>query len=160
MCDLNSQEIKSFETAGAAMNTIGSFTNTLVARRSAKFAAQLAEARAHDAKSRGESAAAKRLGKGARQRSSIRAQTAARGFDVNEGTAVRLQDDASLLAKIDANTIRENAEKEAFGHRSEAEQYRHRARTLDPFLSASGTLIGEVGRISGQRASRKAAGVD
>lgn len=158
MCDLSTQNLESMEVANIGLSTLNSIGGTLAARRSAKFAAQLAEARAHDARSRGASAAAKRLGKGARQQSAIRSQTAARGFDVKEGTAARLEEDARLLAKIDANTIRENAEKEAFGAASEAAQYRHRAGTLDPFLSASGTLLGEVGRVAGQRAQRKAVG--
>lgn len=153
-------QIGGADVALGVIGAIGSFASTKMARKQAKYAAALAEMKAHDARARGGSAAAKRLGKGYRQSSDIRASTAARGLDVGEGTAARLEGDAKLLARIDANTLRDNAEKEAYGHESMAQQYRYQAKQLDPFLAATGTLIGQAGKVNDRWLARKAAGVE
>ena len=159
MCDsIPANELRLLENVSTGLNVGQSYLGALQDQKRAEFAAALARAREADALSRGESEAARRVGKGRRQASAIRTQTAARGLDVNEGTALRLEEDADLLAELDAQTIRDNAEKEASGFRSEAQQFDTLADSSDPLLAATGTLIGNVGRIARNRQRRKLEG--
>ncbi|MFJ3117821.1 hypothetical protein ACIPI6_14900 [Pseudomonas protegens] len=53
---------------------------------------------------------------------SQRAGFAANGVDVNSGSAANIQDDTAALGELDALTIRNNAAREAWGYRTQAEQ--------------------------------------
>lgn len=53
-----------------------------------------------------------------------RAGFAANGVDVNSGSAADIQDDTAALGELDALTIRNNAAREAWGYRTQAQQGR------------------------------------
>lgn len=68
---------------------------------------------------------AERLGRDTRSlKGSQRAAFAGQGVDVNSGSALDVQQDASKQGEIDQATIRSNAYKEALGLRTQAQGYR------------------------------------
>lgn len=86
----------------------------------ADFEAQLAELAAEDAVSRGNLAARQRERQARRTIGAQRAALAANGVDVNSGTAADLQADEAALGALDAQTIRNNAAREAWGYRAQS----------------------------------------
>lgn len=53
---------------------------------------------------------------------SQRAGFAANGIDVNSGSAADVQDDTAAMGELDALTIKNNASREAWGYRNQAQQ--------------------------------------
>lgn len=75
---------------------------------------------------------------------SQRAGFAAQGVDVGVGTAVDVQADAAFLGELDAQQIKRNAAREAWGYEVEAENYRRggqAAQTASRF-GVAGTVLG------------------
>lgn len=93
-----------------------------------EFNARISELQAEDATARGdrEAGAARRVGK--QVRGAQRAALAAQGVDVNSGSAADVQDETTQLAEADAQTIRANAWREAWGFRAQAQQARGQGR--------------------------------
>lgn len=96
--------------------------------------ARMSEAMAADAIARGrEQEEAYRL----RVRATIgsqRASLAAQGIEIDEGTALQIQEETAYFGELDAITIRNNARREAWGYRAQAIDQR---------------LAGTVARITG-----------
>lgn len=83
--------------------------------------ARFADIQGKDAIERGEKEAQK-LKKGAKRTiGAQRAALAAQGIDVNEGSALELQEDTDKLSSEDAMQIRNNAWREAWGYRVQAQ---------------------------------------
>lgn len=57
-----------------------------------------------------------------------RTSLATQGVDVNSGSSLDVQADASYLGELDALTIRSNAAKESYGYKVQAEDYRKRGQ--------------------------------
>lgn len=76
-----------------------------------------------------------------------RAVQAANGIDVNSGSAAQLQDDTAMIGELDALTIQNNAAREAYGYRIQADQDRMNARqTLtNAGNKATGSILGGIG---------------
>ena len=76
-----------------------------------------------------------------------RSVQAANGIDVNSGSAAQLQDDTAMIGELDALTIQNNAAREAFGYRIQADQDRMNARqTLtNAGNKATGSILGGIG---------------
>jgi len=91
-----------------------------------------------------------------------RAGFAASNIDVGYGSAVDVQADAAFLGELDALTLRNNAAREAWGYRVEAEDTRRRAeiaRREGVMLEAAGrerqsqARLGAIGTIAGATGS-------
>lgn len=83
----------------------------------------------------------------------IKANQAASGIDVNEGSAVQVQDSVRQLGMLDALTIRSNAARQAYGYqveasnqKAQAELYRFASKNdLDAgHIDAASTILGGV----------------
>jgi hypothetical protein len=103
----------------------------------------MAETGARDATARGQQAqASSDLKYGAlagRQRSAL----AASGTDVQSGSALDLLGDTRLMSDLDAQTIRNNAAREAFGYKAVAGQFKGQTDVLRqkaPYQTASSIL--------------------
>lgn len=111
------------------------------------YNARVAEMQAQDALQRGkEDEATYRLGVKALI-GSQRADFAGGNIDVGSGTALDVQADAAYLGELDAQTIRRNAQREAWGFRVKAEQSRmegKNARKAGYFDAASSVLGGSA----------------
>jgi hypothetical protein len=115
----------------------------------ADFNAQVAELQAADAVARGDEEE-QRFRTGVR--TALGAQIAgfaAQNVDVGFGSAVDVYADAAFLGELDAQAIRNNAMREAWGFEVEAEDYRRRAK----ITREEGVMMEEAGRRE-QSASR------
>lgn len=86
----------------------------------ANFESQLATLQARDATARGEFSAEQREIQTNRTIGAQRAGEAASGIDANSGTAVDLQADEAKFGAMDAQQIRNNAAREAWGYTAQA----------------------------------------
>ncbi|WP_223513985.1 hypothetical protein [Pseudomonas sp. GL-R-26] len=76
-----------------------------------------------------------------------RTAQAANGIDVNSGSASQLQDDTAMLGELDALTIQNNAAREAYGYRVQAQQDRKNAAQvkINAGNKATGSILGGIG---------------
>ncbi len=90
--------------------------------------ARYSELQAKDAERRGTLAANRKRLEGRQVQGAQRAALAAQGLDVNSGTAAIVQGETQTLSELDAITIKNNAFREAWGHRVSAITDRSRGR--------------------------------
>lgn len=140
---------------GVGMGAAGSYFAAKSAKQSAKFEAQmmrinaqLAESDARASLARGEKAEqVSRMGT-AQLKSSQRVAMAGNGIDLGSDTAVDVLTTTDVLGETDANTIKANALREAWGHRLEATSHRSGARMaeasaagMNPWMAAGTSLL-------------------
>ncbi len=109
------------------------------------FNSRLSELRAKDAITRGNKSANAFLRKAKMFRGAQRASLAAQGIEVDTGSASQVQQETEVLSKKDAEQIRNNAWREAYGHRVQAFDFRGQA-TL---RRGQGRFEAITGQISG-----------
>lgn len=104
--------------------------------------AQFANQAADDAVARGEFESDQQRLQTRAAIGSQRAGFAANGVDVNSGSAAEIQDDTAAMGELDALTIRNNAAREAWGYRTQAQQNVLAARTAKS--SAKAGMFGSL----------------
>lgn len=134
--------------AAAYQKSDATRTSAEIQASAARTNAIIAENQARDAKSRGVEEATRRRLATSQLRGKQRAQLAANGVVLNEGSAASILNDTDLLGAFDENTIIANAEREAMGYRTQAANYldsasllKSRAEAESPFMSASSALL-------------------
>lgn len=150
--------------AGAASSTVGSYYSALGQKSSLKFQATMAELNAKAA----ESNARNSLLRGERQEQSLRldnaqlksaqrVSVASNGIDLSSDTAAAILTSTDVLGEIDANQTKANALREAWGHRTEAVNYRNEANmnratadAISPGMAAFSTLLTSASQVAGQ----------
>lgn len=117
--------------------------------------AAIDDMRAKDSMERGDTAIASTTMKYGNLKGSQRARLAANGVDVNEGGALNLLDDTEYFKNLDAATLRDNANLEAWGFKTSAQFKRADAANLDnaadaenPLFSAFGTALTSGGTVA------------
>lgn len=117
--------------------------------------AQVAEWQAQDALSRGAKAEQAQRLKVAQLKSAQRAGFAARGVALDEGSPLAILQDTDYMGELDALTIRDNAAKEAWGHRvqganasGDASMLASRAGSESPGGAAFNTLLTGAGAVA------------
>ena len=112
--------------------------------------ATMAEYAAADAQRKGEQDAAAVQRKAASLKSSQRVGAAAHGLDVGYGTAGDLQDQTDFFAQEDVNTVRNNAAKDAWGLRSQGQDFRTKASAAEHNgqMAVMGTFLGGAGQVA------------
>lgn len=87
-----------------------------------------------------------------------RSVQAANGIDVNSGSAAQLQDDTAMIGELDALTIQNNAAREAYGYRIQADQDRMNAvqTVTNAGNRATGSILGGLGSAFGSFAGGRA----
>ncbi|MCU7218017.1 hypothetical protein [Pseudomonas sp. VE 196-7] len=80
-----------------------------------------------------------------------RSAQAANGIDVNSGSAAQLQDDTAMIGELDALTIANNAAREAYGYRVQAQQDRQNSAQVltNAGNKATGSILGGLGSAFG-----------
>lgn len=80
---------------------------------------------------------------------SQRASLASQGVDINKGSALDVQADAAYLGELDALTIRNNAAKEAWGYKVQANDYRNKGKIAkrEGMFGAFNTILGSAGSL-------------
>lgn len=108
-----------------------------------------AELQAVDAEKRGRVAETRQRRQTAQVIGSQRVSLAGQGVDVNRGTALEVQADSAYLGELDALTIRNNAAKEAWGYRVQAEDMRAKGKIArrEGQFGAFRTILGSAGSV-------------
>lgn len=80
-----------------------------------------------------------------------RSAQAANGIDVNSGSAAQLQDDTAMIGELDALTISNNAARQAYGYRIQADQdVANASQALtNAGNNATGSILGGFGSAFG-----------
>lgn len=94
------------------------------AEQNAELNAKLAEMDAKDATRRGDDAANAARKRASQVRGAQRAAFAAQGIDVGQGTALDLQRETEVMGEQEAQMIKNNAWREAWGYQMEAQNQR------------------------------------
>ncbi len=138
---------------GTAISAIGQIKAGNAAKAIGEFNARVAEAQAADALVRGKEDE-ERFRQGVRVLlGSQRAAFAGQNVDVGSGSAVDVAADTAFLAELDALTIRNNAAREAWGFRVQAENARlgGSAAQMASRFGAASTIIGNTATLVGAR---------
>ena len=134
--------------AGAVLGAASSYGNAKAKKGALRQQAQVDEWQAEQA-----------LNAGADQEQSSRLQTAqvfgkqranmaANGVDLGEGSATDVLASTKLIGEHDALTIKDNASRTAWGYRTNAAVATAQADNIDPWASATGSLLGSAGSVS------------
>lgn len=150
------------QAAGTAVSAISSYYDAKVRRtmlkssaRIADMNAQMTEFAANEAENTGQfQERALRL-QGAQLKSRQRAAMGASGFDLGDESSLNILTSTDYFTEVDANTIRANAVKEAWGLRLQAVNQRNEARgarteasQINPFMRAGTTLLTGAARVA------------
>ena len=85
-----------------------------------EFNARLKEKQAEDSLKRGHEAVTEQRKRTKRVIGTQRAALAAQGINIDDGSALAIQEDTAMIGELDALTIKNNAWREAWGHKAEA----------------------------------------
>jgi len=109
--------------------------------------ADIADLQAKDALQRGEIDQKKIRRRTEQVIGSQRVNLAAQGVDVNKGSSLDVVADAAYLGKLDELTIKNNAAKEAWGYRTQADDLRYQGRLAKKKgeQAAFNTILGGAG---------------
>lgn len=133
--------VAALATAGALANAKGAYDQAKVNRGIARNNMALAEASAQDAERRGELEAQAANRRGRQVMGAQRATLAARGLDMDVGTAADLVDETNFFMQVDAATARTNGRKEAWASRVQGVNYRAQANANNPWRAATLSLL-------------------
>jgi hypothetical protein len=150
------------QAVGAGASAYGAYTKAKGEKAAYNYQAQIAENnrqmatwQAEDAITRGQTAAARLQLKTAQLKGTQRASLAARGLDLGEGSPLNILTDTDFMGAIDANTLTDNAAKEAWAFRQQASNYgsnaellRMRADNVSPLMDAGTTLLTGAGKVA------------
>lgn len=141
--------------AGAVATTGGVVMQAQAAKNQAAYAQRVAQNNAAEA----ERAAVKATDKGATDAMAIRRQAAqikggqraalaARGLDLNSGTAEQLQAQTDFFADTDMATVRQNAAETARGYRAQGANFSAAAANSSPGSAFGTSLLSGAGSVA------------
>jgi hypothetical protein len=158
--------------AGMGMSAYGAYSNS----KSSKAAygaqaqvnrnnAQIAGWQAEDALKRGDKDAMRVKTKANRLKGAQRAGFGANGVDMSTGSALQILSDTEYFGEVDATTVKNNAEKEAWalrnqamGFNADASLLQGRADSEKPLAAAAGSLLTSASKVSSQWGSGSSGG--
>jgi hypothetical protein len=143
---------------GGMSNFGGSVANAINTRRTANINAQLADQQAADAISRGQSGEFNSRLRTAQLKGTQTASLAAHGVALDQGSALDVLTSTDVMGAADAATIRDNANKEAWGDQVKASNYRAQASAANPWAAGFTSLIGGASTVADRWYKYKAAG--
>jgi hypothetical protein len=138
---------------GTIWNAVGQIKSGNAAKKIGDFNAAADEAQAVDALLRGKEDEGRFRTEVRGMIGSQRAGLATNNVDVGFGSAVDVQADAAFLGELDALTLRNNAAREAWGFRIDAENARlgGQQRQRESRYAAAGTILGAGGSLLAAR---------
>lgn len=150
------------QAAGGVASAYGAYTKSKAEKTAYEIQAQVASNnkqyatwQAEDAIRRGQKSAVATQLKARQLKGSQIASFAARGIDLGEGSALNILTDTDYMGAIDANTVTDNAAKEAWMYRTQAGNYganadllRLRAKSSNGLGAAAGTLLTTAGNVA------------
>jgi hypothetical protein len=150
------------QLAGAVTGAAGAYSSSQGAKAAYEAQAQVAANnaviagwQADDATMRGGKSATASRAKTLQLKGDQRAAMAANGIDLSVGSAQEILTDTDYFGQIDANTIVDNAAREAWGYRSQAANFgadasllRSRADAESPWKAAGASLLTSAGKVA------------
>lgn len=129
--------------AGTAVSAVGSLQSGFYSAQVAENNAKIATQNAGYARESGQQQAAVTSMKGAAKVAHVKASQAASGIDVNTGSAVDVQAGEREVAKLDADTVLNNAELQAYGYTTQATSFKAQAEQdkTAAIIGATGDLL-------------------
>lgn len=170
MC--NPAAVMAMQSAGAGMSAVGAYSQAAGQKSLLGYEASIADINAGLA----ERAAQTELLRGqfeeqkarlatAQAKSSQRASMAGAGIDIGYGSAALAQTSTDLIGEIDANTLKANAVRSAWGYRiegtnlkNEAAMKRATAAGISPMMAGATSLLGSATQVAGNWYTFKKAG--
>lgn len=137
-----------FMGAGAAAQTVSSYYGAKSQQQMLNLQADMQEQQAQSTLQAGERAEQTSRLSTAGLKGAQRAAMAANGVDLGEGSAARVLTSTDVLGESDAETIRANAIRQAFGYRVDATMKRGAARAISPVMAAGTTLLGSGAQVA------------
>ena len=143
-----------FKVAGTVNDTMQKNAESMKNEIELKRQAQLAQGQAIDAESRGGVIAGQAREKGSQTIAAQRVAFSAGGVDASVGTAADVAGGTRLMSEVDANTIQNNAAREAWGHREVSnnlatqaglEEGKRAENTFGGVLSSASTVVSAIG---------------
>ena len=134
------------QTAMAGISMAMSVMGGMQQSKMAQYNADVQRQQAADAQRRGGVAEEAQRLKTQQMIGAQRAAAAANGVDISSGTPVDLLTQSAGFGERDAQNIRVNAAREAWGHQASAAQYDAQASNAmaTGFMKAGGTLLGNI----------------
>jgi hypothetical protein len=167
MADFGVTEI--LAAVGTAATVAGGLTNAAAARQQAAAQQQalqyqaavarnnqtIAEQNAQAELEKGQALEAEKRREIASREGAIRAAVGGAGLDTGSGSPLRLQEDTARLGELDAQTIRNNSERAAYGFRTQGMSYAAQAQLdeMGATSAARGGALGAFSSILGRAAS-------
>lgn len=144
------------QAASAYNNSQGTKTAYAAQGKINENNAQMAEWRAQDALARGGRSMYATGLKTKALKGAQRARLAANGVDLGVGSALEILTDTDYFGQVDQDTVMDNAQREAWALRNEAQNFRSeadlmrsRAASERPALAAGTSLLTSAGRVAG-----------
>lgn len=109
--------------------------------------AQYDETRARDVQTRGGEEIFQQRLKQAQIRGAQTASLAARGVDLNSGSAFNILQDTDYISDMDISTIADNTARDAWALRERAGANRAAAGAIDPGMAAATSLLGGAAKV-------------
>lgn len=152
MCSPSATELSQIglysSIVGGVASTAGSVGNAITTRRTANANAALSDQQAADALARGQSDEFNSRLKTAQLKGTQVAGMAANGVALNSGSPLDVLTSTDVMGAVDANTIRDNAARESYGHKMQAANYRAQASASNPWAAGFTSLIGAGGAVA------------
>lgn len=132
---------------GTAISAMGAIQQGNAAAQMGKVQAQIARDQAEDAVQRGQVEEDRARRNVARMMGTQRATLGSQLVEMDSGSASDLLADTAQLGELDALTIRNNAQREAYGYESKARVARYEGDQAKKasYFNAAGSLLGGVG---------------
>lgn len=157
---------------GAAASAVGNYYSAQSQKSSLGLQATIADINAQTAESTAQQAlfSGQRLEQASRLRTAgikgrQTSSLAANGIDLGQGSALRTLTDTDTFGEIDANTIKANAVRSAWGYRTQATNYQNQAlqarasaSAISPAMSLTSSLLGGATQVAGSWYSFNKAG--
>lgn len=158
------------QLAGGAVSAAGAYRNSQGAKTAYGAQAQvndnnaqIARWQADDAIARGNQEASRMRVKTNQLKGTQRAHMAANGVDLGVGSALSILTDTDQFGEIDAGTIKDNAAREAWAIRNQAQNFaseadlmRSRADAESPWMAAGTSMLTAAGKVAGNWYTPKA----
>lgn len=134
--------------AGAGLSAYGQYQQAEAMKDAANYNRKLADIQAADARDRG-AVEQEQLGRKIGQlRGQQTANMAANGIDLSTGTPAALLDQTNYYGLEDQRTLAANIEREASGFGNRGRLAGMQADSIDPMLSAGGSLLSNAGAVA------------
>lgn len=133
---------------GAAASAFGTLESGMFQSQVARNNATIATQNAGYAREAGQEQAAIASRKGAAQIGAIKTGFAASGVDVNSGSAADVEVGARETEKLDAETVLNNAELQAYGYTTQATDFEAQSKQDE-----AGAIWGSLGTLTGNAQS-------